>query len=121
MTSEVTEHSLVTAWDNVQSDHPVPLLTRRKIEGDNMLFAMVNLEKGCIVAVHSHASEQIAFVISGRAKWLLGPEQTEVEVTGGQVVRLPGGYPHGVEALEDTVILDVLSPVGAMGVDAQKS
>lgn len=86
-----------------------------------MLFAMINLDKGCVVAVHSHASEQIAYVISGRVKWTLGPERTEVEVTGGHVVRLPGDYPHGVEALEDTVILDVLSPVGAMGVDSQKS
>lgn len=121
MTKQSGAHDLIAAWDTVAADQPVPLLTRRKIEGANMLCAMINLGKGCVVAVHHHESEQIAYVISGRALWTLGPEREQVEVTGGHVVRLPSHFPHGVEALEDTVILDVLSPVGAMGVDNQKA
>lgn len=90
-----------------------------------MLWAYVNLAKGCRVAMHSHENEQIAFVISGRVVWRLGdedsPEHREVEVQGGTVIHLPSNFPHGVHALEDTVILDVLSPPGAMGVDRQGS
>ena len=56
-------------------------------------------------------------------RWRLGEEGSaeyrEQEVGGGTVVLLPGGFPHGVDALEDTVILDVLSPPGPMGVDRQ--
>ena len=88
-----------------------------------MLWAYVDLSKGCEVAMHEHESEQIAFVISGGVIWRLGdPDSSdyrEQEVEGGSVVHLPGGFPHGVRALEDTVILDVLSPPGEMGVDRQ--
>ena len=110
----------VQSWDRVPVDSPAPLLDRQKIEGEKMLMAMVRLAKGCHVAVHSHASEQFAYVISGRVKWTLGIEGREVVVTGGQVVHLPPNFPHGVNALEDTVILDMLAPVGAMGVGSQE-
>lgn len=122
MVNEIaTTDELVSPWQAVPTDTPIPLLSRQKIEGTNMLFAMVNLSKGCLVPVHSHVSEQFAYVISGRVKWTLGEEGRNVTVTGGHVVRLPSNFPHGVEALEDTVILDVLAPVGAMGVDSHNS
>ena len=88
-----------------------------------MLWAYVDLARGCNVANHAHENEQIAFVISGKVRWRLGvvgsPEYREEVVSGGTVVHLPGGLEHGVEALEDSVILDVLSPPGDMGVDRQ--
>ncbi|MBS1724317.1 MAG: cupin domain-containing protein [Armatimonadetes bacterium] len=114
---------LLHPWDAVPVDSPVPLLQRQMITGDQALLAMVNLAKGCHVALHSHASEQFAYVVSGRVLWTLGAEgsseRRQVEVTGGHVVRLPANFPHGVDALEDTVILDILAPPGAMGVDSQ--
>ena len=77
------------------------------------------------MAMHQHDNEQIAFVISGRVRWRFGEPDTEgyseQGTGGGTVVHLPGGFPHGVIALEDTVILDVLSPPGEMGVDHQNS
>jgi hypothetical protein len=36
------------------------------------------------------------------------------------VVVLPSNFPHGVTAVERTLIFDVLSPPGEMGVDSQK-
>jgi hypothetical protein len=38
---------------------------------------------------------------------------------GGEVLHLPSNLPHAVEALEETHILDMLSPPGPMGVDSQ--
>jgi quercetin dioxygenase-like cupin family protein len=68
--------------------------------------------------------EQVACVMSGRVLFKLGKpgseEYREVEVVGGQVVELPSQFPHGVHALEHTLIFDVLSPPGEMGVDKQK-
>ena len=88
-----------------------------------MLWAHVELAKGCEVATHFHENEQIAYVISGRVLWRLGEvgsaDYTEQESVGGTVVHLPSNFPHGVLALEDSVILDVLSPPGEMGVDHQ--
>lgn len=115
---------LAYSWGEVEADNPVPLLQRQKILGEQMLLARVQLEKGCHVALHSHESEQIAIVVSGKVRWTLGaegsPERRELEMVGGQVLRLPSNFPHGVDALEDTLIMDVLAPPGAMGVDSQR-
>lgn len=88
-----------------------------------MLWAYVELAKGCHVASHFHDSEQIAYVVRGKLLWRLGEEGTdgfsEVVVEGGTVIHLPSNVPHSVTALEDAVVLDVLSPPGEMGVDRQ--
>ena len=113
----------VQRLEDVPEDLPIELLTRRRVFGDKMLWAHVRLKAGCHVAQHSHESEQIAFVVSGRVLWRLGDEGSagyrEVETRGGTVVRLPSNVPHGLQTLEDTVIVDVLSPPGEMGIDRQ--
>ena len=115
--------ALVVGLEQLEEDQPIDRLARRRLFGENMLWAHVRLAAGCHVAQHSHPNEQIAFVISGCVRWRLGAEGSaeyrEQEVCGGTVVHLPGGFPHGVDAVEDTVILDVLSPPGEMGVDRQ--
>ena len=115
--------AVVASWAELESDHPIPLLHRKRLRGERMLVAHVNLDKGCHVATHSHESEQMACIVSGKVRWRLGepgtPDYREVDVEGGSVVCLPSWFPHGVDALEDTFILDVLSPPGEMGVDRQ--
>lgn len=108
---------------DVERDTPIDLLGRRRVFGEKMLWAYVDLKEGCNVATHHHENEQIAFVISGKVLWKLGnegsPNYREEIVEGGTVIHLPSNFPHGVVALEDTQILDVLSPPGEMGVDKQ--
>ena len=110
-------------WPEVQEDRPIDLLARRMITGEQMLVAKVSLTKGCDVHLHKHDSEQMAVVISGRVRWTLGaegsPDRREVETGGGEVMWLPSNVPHGVLALEDTEIIDILSPPGKMGIDNQ--
>jgi hypothetical protein len=64
--------NLLHNWDEIESDHPVPLLHRQVITGDKILLAMVHLEPGCKVALHHHESEQIAYVLSGLVRWGIG-------------------------------------------------
>jgi quercetin dioxygenase-like cupin family protein len=94
------------------------------VKGEKMLAAMVRLEAGCKVPLHHHESEQMAYIISGRVRWGLGdpdtPERQEFEACGGSIVHLPSNLPHEVEALEETMILDMLAPPGPMGVDSHK-
>ena len=115
--------NLLYRWHEIEADHPIPLLHRQMVKGDQILAAMVRLEKGCKVALHQHDSEQVAYVISGRVRWGVGgpgsAERKEFEMTGGEVLRLPSNLPHEVEALEETMILDMLAPPGPMGVDRQ--
>lgn len=104
-------------------DKPIALLTRRKVEGEQVLFAHIHLEAGCHVAGHRHPSEQISYLVSGKARWTLGEPGTRgskvVEIEGGSVVLLPSNVRHGVDALSDCVVIDLLSPPAAMGVDDQ--
>jgi len=113
-----------TNWDDVSEDNPIALLTRRKVLGEKMLVARVSLAKGCHVAKHNHPSEQIAIHISGQVHWRLGeegmPGYREQVLGAGDVLVLPSGVWHSVDALEDTLIIDVLSPIGPMGVDSQQ-
>jgi len=118
-------NAINTNWDDASEDNPIALLTRRMIKGEKMLVARINLAKGCHVARHHHDSEQIAIHISGEVLWRVGepgsPEYREVTMRGGDVMVLPSNVPHSVDTIEDTVIIDALSPIGPMGVDSQKS
>lgn len=115
----------IQSWDDIHEDSPIQLIHRRRIFGEKTLIAKVLLEKGCHVAPHHHDSEQIAYVVSGRVRWSLGEPGTSefrnAETGAGEVVVLPSNFVHGVDALEDTIIIDVLSPPGEMGVDSQDS
>lgn len=110
-------------WAEVKEDNPIDFLRLRRISGERMLVARVFLDKGCHVATHFHESEQIGVVISGRVNWTIGaddsPDQYTVELRGGELMVVPSNVPHAVDALEDTEIIDILSPPGKMGVDSQ--
>lgn len=109
----------ITRIADAEFDQPIAKLDRWRVEGEQMLVAKVVLHPGCEVTVHQHVSEQMAIILSGKVKWILGDERREEIVEGGTIVHLPSNYPHGVVAIEETHIVDVLSPVGAMGVDNQ--
>jgi len=109
-------------WQDLPSDRPIPDIERRKVVGEKAMVARVVLEQGCIVPVHHHENEQIACVLSGRLRFTIGDtdsdEIRDVEVTGGEVLLLPSNVPHGVIALEETVVLDIFTPVTEMmGID----
>ncbi len=117
--------SQVFSWSEVESDSPIPHLHRKRVYGEKMLVANVFLDKGCDVQGHRHEGEQMACVISGKVRFHLGEPHTDdyrtVEVSGGQIVFLPSNFWHAVYALEDTHIIDILSPISEMGVDSQGS
>jgi len=108
-------------WSEFPTDNPIPLLTRTKLVTERNLVARIFLEKGCVVQLHQHESEQTSIMVSGRAVWWIGPDAEEVEMVGGQVIHFPSNFPHGITATEDCVMIDVVSPAAAMGVDSQKS
>jgi quercetin dioxygenase-like cupin family protein len=110
-------------WDDLDQDHPIALLTRRSVKGERVLVAQVKLLKGCHVKTHHHESEQISIMLSGKVVWGIGeegtPDRREVPMTGGGVMVLPANVPHSVNVLEDAEFMDILSPIGPMGVDSQ--
>ena len=55
-------------WHELEADHPMPLLERRRIHGERMTIARVELRKGFRIDAHSHHEEQIAIVLAGKIR-----------------------------------------------------
>jgi quercetin dioxygenase-like cupin family protein len=60
-----------------------------------------------------HHNEQFSAVITGAMRFTFNPDgEAEVFHLGpGDLLIIPGNVPHMAEALEDTLNLDVFSPV----------
>jgi len=86
-------------------------LERRLITGDRMMLAHVYLAKGCVVPKHSHANEQLTYILEGALHFFLGEDQAEeVIVRAGEVLHIPSNLPHKAVALEDTLDVDIFDP-----------
>ena len=72
-------------------------------------MAQIYLKRGAIVPLHAHDSEQMTYVLQGALKFFLGGE--EVTLREGEVLHITPGVAHHVEALDDTFVLGVFSPV----------
>lgn len=107
---------VVHRWDALAADAPMDLLERRRVIGAQCMISRVLLRRGCVVPSHAHANEQFVVMVSGRMRFTLADR--EVVVTGGDVLHLPSWAPHGCEALDDTLVLDVFAPPSATtGID----
>ena len=109
-------------WSDLPTDRPMDLLERRRIIGDRMMISQVLLKKGCYVPTHTHENEQFAIIVRGKLRFGLGaddaPGRREVTVETGEVLHLPSNVPHSAEALEETLVLDLFSPVSeGTGID----
>jgi quercetin dioxygenase-like cupin family protein len=108
------------SWDDLDVDHPKPLVDRRHIHGENMTVAHVLLHEGLFVDIHSHPNEQIALIMSGKIEFEVGEDGDRKKLTlgAGEILHLPPNVPHSARALEDSLLIDVFSPVAEKtGVD----
>lgn len=96
-------------WSAVEREQLNPSFARQVIHGDSMTVARVYLRKGYTVPEHSHPNEQISMMEQGRLRFVLAGEP--VIVKPGDVLRIPPNVPHSAEALEDSVAVDLFSPV----------
>jgi len=99
-------------WDDLPRESLGPLLERRFVTGRHMTLAQFFLGRGAVVPAHEHENEQFAHVLQGSLRFRLGADGSEVvDVHGGEVMMIPPWLRHSVEALEDSVVADVFSPV----------
>lgn len=76
--------------------------------GARMYQMRARLEAGSILPEHQHAQEQITHVISGRLRMIIAGDARELGP--GESAYIPGNTPHGVETIEDTLVIDTFSP-----------
>src|SRR5580693_2382653 len=97
------------SWDSVPLEVMSEVISRKVISGQKAMVAQVFLKKDAVVPEHHHESEQITYILEGALKFEL--EGREVVVRKGEVLTIPSNVPHRAVALEDTVDLDIFSPI----------
>jgi quercetin dioxygenase-like cupin family protein len=95
-------------WDTIEKEQLTSLLGRQVIHAGNLTVARIHLAKGAVVPEHCHVNEQITMLQSGRLRFLVGGR--EIEVQAGQALVLEPNVPHRVEAIEDSLAVDLFSP-----------
>jgi len=84
----------------------------RRVEGEKITLAVVELDPGAVVPEHRHAHEQNGMVITGQMTFRVGDEE---RVLGpGGTWRILGDVPHTATAgPKGAVVIDVFSPIRA--------
>jgi quercetin dioxygenase-like cupin family protein len=78
------------------------------MHGESMALLEVRVQAGVTSSIHTHSHESLIYVVSGRLKTVI---DNETFVLGpGDVCRHPRAVGHRVEALEDSVFVEVKSP-----------
>jgi quercetin dioxygenase-like cupin family protein len=96
-------------WDEIALEKITEMVSRKVVSGERETMAQIYLKRGAIVPHHAHDSEQMTYVLQGALKLLVAGE--EVTLREGEVLHIGSGVPHQVEALDDTFVLGVFSPV----------
>jgi quercetin dioxygenase-like cupin family protein len=87
----------------------VPGIRRRTItHGASMYQMMAKLDAGSLMPEHKHPQEQIVHILEGKMRLIVAG--VPHELTAGQSYYLASNVPHGVETIEDTMVLDTFSP-----------
>jgi quercetin dioxygenase-like cupin family protein len=79
------------------------------VHGENTLMTEFLLRKGAVLPRHAHPHEQTGYLVKGRIRLFIGTEDYEAQV--GDSWCIPGGVEHGADTLEDSVAIEVFSPV----------
>lgn len=99
-------------WDEMPREKVTDDIDRRLVTGERTMLAHVYLEKGSLVPQHAHDNEQFTYILKGALHFWLGADRAEeVVVRAGEVLHIPPNVPHEARALEDTVDLDVFTPI----------
>ena len=97
------------SWENVKKEVLNDKLARKVISGEKITMAQIFLAKDAVVPLHDHEHEQFSSVMTGALRFEL--EGKEMVLRAGEVLLIPSNVPHRVVALEDSMALDVFSPI----------
>lgn len=96
-------------WQKMEKEVLNPRIWRKVIAGEKAMVAQVFISKGAVVPEHHHESEQITYILEGALEFEI--EGRMIVVSAGEVLRIPSQVPHRAVALEDTLDLDIFSPI----------
>jgi quercetin dioxygenase-like cupin family protein len=103
-------------WDEIALEKVTEMISRKIVSGEREMLAQIYLKRGALVPMHAHESEQMTYILQGALRFLI--EGEEITVREGEVLHIPSRTPHQAEALEDTLELDVFSPIRSEWLDS---
>jgi len=95
-------------WDRLPAEQMNPKVVRKVVHSGQMTIARLQIQKDAVVPEHSHINEQVANVEKGALLFHVGG--VDQVVSAGESLVIPPNVPHGVVALEDTVVTDIFTP-----------
>ena len=96
------------AFADLPEEQITEKISRRILSGDQGMLVWWSIEAGVHVEPHSHANEQIVWMLKGKMEFRLGSEK---RVCGpGDIVVIPGGTEHEGWFREDTEVIDFFAP-----------
>lgn len=96
-------------WSDISPEAIGSLIERRYFNGERMTVARLDLKRTAGTRTHTHEAEELLCVLSGALKVTV--EGDETILREGELIQTRGGVPHAIEAIEDTVVLAVFSPI----------
>ncbi len=84
------------------------VITKPLMAGDQMTLLEIQYAPGAGAPLHIHKHETLAYVVKGKVKMTVGNE--EFVLGPGDVCKHPQGVPHGVESVEQALVLEIKSP-----------
>ena len=101
--------STVFRWNDLPLEKVTEMISRKIIAGHSQMLVQVYLKRGAQIPMHSHENEQMVYVLQGMLRCLVGRDH--VTVREGEVLHIPSGVRHQVEAVEDTFELVAFTPI----------
>jgi quercetin dioxygenase-like cupin family protein len=79
------------------------------VYGDKTLMVEFRLQRHAALPLHSHPHEQTGYLVAGHMRLTIGADVHYVQA--GDSWCIPGGTVHSAEILEESVAVEVFSPV----------
>ena len=79
------------------------------VHGASTSLHEFKLDKGSTIPMHSHPHEQTGYLVSGKMNFKFKDETVLAE--SGDSWSIPGGEEHGVDVIDDCVVIEIFSPV----------
>ena len=101
---------MIISRKTLQAEPVNALLERRIMAYDEQLMLVeVHLQKGGVGALHTHPHHQVDYLVRGSVLFELEGKRYTMEA--GDSVLIPPNAEHGATALEDSILLDIFSPM----------
>lgn len=85
------------------------IVAKNLVQGAHTMMMRFHLAAGSHLPLHSHPHEQTGYMVAGRMRFTIGPDVSTVGP--GDSWCIAGGVEHAVDVLDDSVVIEVFSPL----------